>query len=183
MTKKIALIVCSVLAFVCANAHNAVVDSTQAVVRESIRFGYVSYNEILQAMPEYAMAKADMDTIRTTYEKEVRVSEAELNRRFAEYVEGQKTFPENILLKRQKEIQMLIEQGAQFREEVRVLLAKAEEDLMQQVYNKLNDALLKVGKDRGYAFILNTDNNSCPFVNPDMGEDATDAVLTVLGIE
>ena len=65
----------------------------------------------------------------------------------------------------------------------RALLARAKDEVMQKVYRRLNDAIQKVGSERNYAFVLNTDNNSCPFVNPDLGEDATDAVLSALGVE
>lgn len=190
MIKKISLLFCAVLACFSVQAQDSTAtDSTQhspmaqTVVKETLKFGYVSYKEILQAMPEYKKAKADIDTLIAVYDKEVEISEAELNRRFVEYVEGQKTFAENILLKRQKEIQLLIEQSAEFKKETQRLLANAKNELMQPVYERLNEALAKVGKDRSYAFILNTDNNSYPFVNPDQGEDATDAVLHVLGIE
>ena len=37
-----------------------------------------------------------------------------------------------------------------------------------------------MGKESGYAFILNTDNNTVPFVNTAMGEDVTDALITAL---
>ena len=187
--KKFALLICVALASFGVKSQNVVSDSVQqqtvesTVVKATISFGYVSYSEILQAMPEYEKALADIDTIKVQYDKEVKVSEAELNRRFTEYVEEQKSLPENILLKRQKEIQMLIEQSVQFRDEAQRLLVKAKDEIMQKVYRRLDDALAKVGKDRNYAFILNTDNNSCPFVNPDQGEDATDAVLFVLGIQ
>jgi outer membrane protein len=189
MTKKFALLVCVALSCFSVKAQDVASDSTQqqavdsTVVKETIRFGYISYSEVLQAMPEYEKALADIDTIKAQYDKEVKISEAELNRRFTEYVEDQKSLPENILLKRQKEIQMLIEQSVQFRDEAQRLLAKAKDEIMQAVHRRLNEALAKVGKDRNYAFILNTDNNSCPFVNPEQGEDATDAVLFVLGIQ
>ena len=189
MTKKFALLVCVALNCFSVKAQDVASDSTQqqavesTVVKETIRFGYIRYSEVLQAMPEYEKALADIDTIKAQYDKEVKISEAELNRRFTEYVEDQKSLPENILLKRQKEIQMLIEQSVQFRDEAQRLLAKAKDEIMQAVHRRLNEALAKVGKDRSYAFILNTDNNSCPFVNPEQGEDATDAVLFVLGIQ
>lgn len=189
MTKKFALLLFVALGCFGAKAQNAVSDSTQqqtvesTVVKDTISFGFISYSEVLQAMPEYEKALADIDTIKAQYDKELKISEAELNRRFTEYVEEQKSLPENILLKRQKEIQMLIGQSVQFRDEAQRLLAKAEDEIMQKVYRRLNDALAKVGKDRNYAFILNTDNNSCPFVNPEQGEDATDAVLFVLGVQ
>ena len=33
-----------------------------------------------------------------------------------------------------------------------------------------------VGKEKGYAFILNTDSNSVPFINPAFGENALQAI-------
>jgi outer membrane protein len=41
---------------------------------------------------------------------------------------------------------------------------------------KLNAIIGQVGKERGYAFIINTDGNTCPFINPFMGEDVTQVV-------
>ena len=187
MTKNLVLLVCLALGSLTAMAQDVVSDSTQqsegAVVKETICFGYISYSEVLQSMPEYKQAQAEIDTIKAAYDNELKVSEAELNRRFADYVEEQKRLPENILLKRQKEIQMLIEQSVKFKEEAQRLLARAKDEVMQKVYRHLNDAIQKVGSERNYAFVLNTDNNSCPFVNPDLGEDATDAVLSALGVE
>jgi outer membrane protein len=37
-----------------------------------------------------------------------------------------------------------------------------------------------MGKESGYAFILNADNNSVPFVNTAMGEDVTEALIAAL---
>ena len=37
-----------------------------------------------------------------------------------------------------------------------------------------------MGKESGYAFILNTDNNVLPYTNPAIGEDITDALISVL---
>ena len=37
-----------------------------------------------------------------------------------------------------------------------------------------------IGQQRGYAFILNTDKEALPFVNPAMGEDITADVIELL---
>jgi outer membrane protein len=37
-----------------------------------------------------------------------------------------------------------------------------------------------VGAERGYAFIINTDQNACPFISPQQGEDVTQAVLDII---
>ena len=37
-----------------------------------------------------------------------------------------------------------------------------------------------LGQERGYAFILNTDQNAVPFINPALGEDITEEVIRQL---
>lgn len=143
-------------------------------------FGYLSYNEALKSVPSYDVAMKKLQELKSKYEDELTRSEKEFSRQFAEYVDGQKSFPENILLKRQKELQQLMEQGLSFKEEAKRLLEKAEDELMQPVHKELKDVLAKIGKQRSYAYILNTDNNAYPYVNGALGEDITADVIAEL---
>lgn len=164
-------------------ADTVVVEKIQEtkIVKETIRFGYLSYSEVMKAMPEYAQAMADIDSLKSVYDNEVERSSGELNKRFVEYVEGLKSFPENILLKRQKELQMLIDQSLEFKAGAQAVLNKASDEIMQTVNVRLKEVLAKIGKDRKLAFILNTDNNACPFVDDEQGEDITSVALQLVG--
>ena len=144
------------------------------------KFGYRSYDAVLKAMPSYAEAQKSFNDLKASYAKELERSESEFSKQFAEYVDGQKTFPENILLKRQKELQQLMEQSLTFKQEAQQLLDKAEKELMQPVHQKLKEALYKIGSERGYDYILNTDNNSYPFVNNQTGEDITAEAISAV---
>ncbi len=141
------------------------------------RFGYLSYNEALRSMPSYVKAQAQLKELKKKYADELARSEKEFSRQYAEYVDGQKEFPDNILLKRQKELQQLLEQGLEFKEEAKRLLEKAESELMMPIHQQLKEVLARIGKQRGYAYILNTDNNSYPFINGELGEDITADVI------
>ena len=144
------------------------------------RFGYLSFSEVLSTMPAYAEAQKSLETLKATYEQELQRSESEFSKQFAEYVDGQKSFPENILLKRQKELQQLMEQGIAFKEEAKRLVANAEKELMAPVNKKLKETIAAVAKQRGYAFVLNTDNNACPYVNGEVGDDITADIIEAL---
>lgn len=144
------------------------------------KFGYLSYDAVLKAMPAYAEAQKSFNDLKASYAKELERSESEFSKQFAEYVDGQKTFPENILLKRQKELQQLMEQSLTFKQEAQQLLDKAEKELMLPVNQKLKEALYKIGTERGYDYILNTDNNSYPFVNTQTGEDITSEAISAV---
>ncbi len=140
------------------------------------RFGYLSYNAIFQAMPEFEVSRQKLADLKSKYDKEARRSEEEFQRKFAEFLQGQKEFPENILLKRQQELQDLLAKGIRFKEESQKLLAEAEKDLQADMLYLLNEAIRAVGVERGYACIVNTDGNTCPFVNPAAADDVTNYV-------
>ncbi len=140
------------------------------------RFGYLSYNAIFRSMPEFAVSQQKLADLKSKYDQEAQRSEAEFQRKFAEFLQGQKDFPENILLKRQHELQDLLVKSIRFKEESQSLLAQAEKDLQADMLYLLNEAIRAVGVENGYAYIINTDGNACPFINPAMADDVTNAV-------
>lgn len=162
-----------------ATSATPVVESHQAV-HESVRFGYLSYSETLRQMPGYDVAQRQIAALRAAYDKEVARNKDEFSKQFSEFVAGQQSFPENILLKRQKELEQLMEGSLRFKNEARQLLQQKEDETMQPLRQRLSDAIRKIGLERGYAFVVNTDGDSYPFLNGTMGDDITADVLAQL---
>lgn len=158
--------------------------NTQQVIIKPQHFGYLSYSEVLKAMPEYTEALKSIEELKKSYDNEMDRAEAEFSKKFTEYLDGQKSFPENIMLKRQKELQILMDQSVTFKKEAKELLTKAEDEIMTPVNAKLAEAIRAVGKNHNYAYILNTDANAYPYISGEgEAENCTDAVLTQLGIK
>lgn len=147
-----------------------------------IQFGYMSYKQILQQLPEYAQATKDLAILKAKYEAEAQKGEEEFQRKFVDFLQGQKDFPQAIMQKRQAELQTLMDNGVAFRMKSQELITSAEKDLMQEAYKRLNRALLEVGVEYGYGYILNTDDNNCPYINPVIGFDVTELVRQKLGL-
>ena len=114
------------------------------------------------------------------YEEEAQYNENKFKRLFADYLQGQKSFPEQIMLKRQKELQEAMEQGISFRKDAQKLLDNAEIELMKPIQAKLDSVLCLVGKENGLLFIGNLDNHGFPFVHSASGVDITNVVLARL---
>lgn len=144
-------------------------------------FGWLSYDSVLTAMPEYATVQAELATLRAQYEAEQQRVEDEFNKKYEAFLDGQRDFPATILQKRQSELQEMLDRNIAFKQESLRLLAAAEAEAMAPLRQKLATALYVVGTERGLAFILNTDSGAAPFVNPFLGEDVTDAVREALG--
>lgn len=144
------------------------------------RFGYFSYDEVLKSMPDYVLAQRSVDDLRLKYDAELKRAEDEFNSKYEEFLEVQKDLVPAILHKRQAELQEMMQKNINFKKESQRLLQQAETDAFAPVKVKLNAAIKKVGQDQGYSFILNTDNNACPYTNPEMGENATDLIKDAL---
>lgn len=149
-------------------------------VAQRLTFGYLNYTQVLHSMADYATAQTTMQGIREQYDKEAAYNEDKFFKMYSDYIQGQKTFPEDIMLKRQKELQVAMEQGIKFREESEKLLRTAEAELCQPLEQKLDSAIAVVAQARGLAFVLNTEQHAYPFINPNDGIDITDLVNLVL---
>lgn len=150
-------------------------------VSAQIQFGYLSYSQVIKEMPEYDQAMRELQTLKAKYDEEAVRGEAEFQKKFVDFLQGQKDFPQTIMQKRQAELQSLMDNGVAFRVQVQGLLAQAEKDLVAEVQKKLNRVLLEIGVEYGYGFILNTDDNACPYINPVIGVDVTELVRRKLG--
>ena len=147
------------------------------------RFGYVSYKEIVKALPEYAVVEAHLDELQAKYEAEIERSDREFNQKYADFIEEQSQFPDNIRIKRHKELQELMEKSMAFKNEVNGAMREARREMMQPLHDKVDEAVMKVCVDGGYDYILNTDNRAYIAINPVNGEDITEQLKKELGIE
>ena len=146
----------------------------------TFRFGYLSYEAALQAMPDYVKAQKELTDLKAQYQAETRRVEDEFNRKYEEFLDGQHDFPKTILQKRQTELQELMEKNIAFKESGREELIQAEKDLLAPLKIRLIELLGKIGRERGYAFIYDTDTKALPFLNPAMGEDINQLVKNAL---
>lgn len=143
-------------------------------------FGYLSYDSILHSMADYATAQERIKILREQYNKEAEYNEDKFYKMYADYIQGQKTFPQEIMLKRQNELQIAMEQGITFRKDAEKMLQNAEADLIKPLEAKLDKAIAQVAQHYDLSFIVNTDNKSYPYINPSRGIDITPMVQLAL---
>ena len=153
---------------------------TFAQENKQYMFGYLSYETALKSMSDYAVVQQQMADLRAQYQAETKRVEDEFNRKYEDFLDGQRDFPKTILQKRQSELQELMEKNIAFREHSLQELAQAEQEAMAPLRIRLIETLGNIGRERGYAFIVDTDQKALPFINPAMGEDITELVTTKL---
>ena len=146
----------------------------------SFLFGYLSYEQALRSMSDYALVQKQIATLQEQYQAETKRVEAEFNRKYEEFLDGQREFPKTILQKRQTELQELMEKNIAFKEESRKQLAATEKESIAPLKVRLSDTIAKVAKERGLALVINTDAEACPYIDPTLGEDLNQIIQDAL---
>lgn len=138
---------------------------------QPFRFGYFSYQKTLETMSDHTIAQRTMEDLKAKYDKEMKRVEEEFNQKYELFLDGQRDFAPSIRHKRQAELQELMEKNMAFKAEAQRLLKEAQDNAYKPLREKIAAALQKVGKEKGLAFILNTDNDTAPFIDPATGFD------------
>lgn len=146
----------------------------------SVRIGYLSTDSLLRAMPGYAAAMDTLARMESQYAAETEYNEQNFKRMFADFLQGQKNFPQPILLKRQQDLQVEMERSMAFRRSCDSLMHVAREALLQPLRARLEAAIRAVGLERDYDMILNTDAGAVPFLRPAAVEHAAPYVMAKL---
>lgn len=178
-------IFCFCLAAVCSSAHSQIiaeesVNGDAPVMgslvdgdNSAVKYGYCSSEVLLKEQPEYALAMQQLKKLREQYEAEAQYNESDFRRQFSEYLSGQKDFPQSILLKRQRDLQELMEKSVAFRAEADSLLQKAEEDLLAPIKWRIESAIHEVAVERGYDYVVDKASGAYLYLNPALSEDIT----------
>lgn len=147
---------------------------------QDFKFAYFSFDTALKSMPDYGLALANIDKLRTQYDAELKRAEKEFNTKYEDFLENQRAMDPVILDKRQAELQELLHKNLKFKGEANRLLAQAENDAYGPLKAKVREAVKKIGAERGYAFVLNTDGEACPYVDSTKGDDINILVADAL---
>lgn len=146
----------------------------------ALKFGFLSYDLALKSMKDYAAVQMRMDSLRSAFNAEMQRVEDEFNRKYEDFLEGQKDFPRTILLKRQTELQEMMQKNIAFKQQLQRELTDTEAQLMAPLRIHLNEAIATIAREQGLALVINTDANACPFIEPAMGVDVNELVVKKL---
>ena len=144
---------------------------------QTVKYGFFSLNEVLEALPEYGAAQNDYNSLLEICDKEIAHNEAELTRAYVAFLDGQPTFPEPILRKRQKELQEMVDRGVVLRDQLKDYLSEAHDSLFAPIEQKVDVAIEKVCLRHDLAYAIDTDKGAYRYINPNFCVKITDLII------
>ncbi len=146
------------------------------------KFGHVNTNEIITGMPEFTKMQTELQTMQKQFEDEMKIMQDEYTKKATELQNEAATLPQNIRERRAKELGDMELKIQQFYQDAQQQMQKAQQEKMQPIYQKLQDALKAVGQEGNYVYIFDI-NSNIPYVSATLSTDVTATVKAKLSLK
>lgn len=127
---------------------------TQAMNAQA-KVAHVDVSEIMQKMPAMIDAQKQLEKLSGTYDTEYKTMVEEFQAKVKKYETEAGTVTEAVNEERSKEVQDMQKRIVDYRDNAQKELQKKEADLVKPIMDKVKASITKVGKAKGYQYVLN----------------------------
>jgi outer membrane protein len=155
---------------------------TMAFALHAQKFGHVTSEALLQAMPEYDSAQQELQELQQHYELEIERIQVEINKKIEEFNQGEAAMSELIKEAKASEIQELQMRLQNFSQTAQQDLQQQGMRVIQPVMEKARNAINEVAKEHGLIYVFDLSQGN-PVYTSEESLDMVPLVKAKLGIE
>ncbi|MFM9825690.1 OmpH family outer membrane protein [Flavobacterium sp.] len=115
---------------------------------------HVDVSEIMAKMPAMLEAQKQLEKLSITYDADYKKMAEEFKAKLAKYDAEATTVSEAINGERQKEVSDMQKRIQEFGQNAQKELQQKQEDITKPIYEKVRASIQKVGKAKGYQYVL-----------------------------
>jgi len=134
----------------------AVLGAAQAMNAQA-KTAHVDVSDIMGTMPAMLDAQKQLEKLSGTYDADYKTMVDEYQARVKKYEGESSTVSDKMNEERSKEVQDMQKRIVDFRDNAQKELSKKEGDLTKPLIDKIKASIAKVGKAKGYQYVLNKD--------------------------
>ena len=120
------------------------------------KIGRISSQEVVVNMAEYKEAQTQLEALAKDLQAQMETIQVEMNTKIQEYNKGAETMTDAVRQLKEKELNDLNTRLQEFNQVAQQELQKKEQELMEPIIKKANEAITEVSKAGGYTVIFET---------------------------
>jgi outer membrane protein len=150
--------------------------------QSELKIGHTNVLEILEALPETDSAELLIEKDTKDLELMLEEMQVEYNKLISEYQENLSTYSEVIRSTKESDIVEMQNRIQTFQQNASQQLQQRGTELMQPIYDKIQQAINKIGEIEGYAYVLDTSKGGLVYTG-ETSNDIGELLKQELGIE
>jgi len=119
------------------------------------KFGYCNVDYVLSYMPERETVQKQLSDYQTQLQTELQKKYKTLQDKVTEYQKNEATYLDIVRNDKEREIQDFRTSIQKFKMQSEQAIAQKRADLLQPLYDKIQDAIKSVAKERGFTHVFN----------------------------
>jgi outer membrane protein len=158
-----------------------IINILPAYSQNEIKIGHANVVEILQELPETDSAEQLIEKDTKDLELMLEEMQVEYNKLINDYQEKLNTYSEVIRSTKESDIVEMQNRIQTFQQNASQQLQQRGAELMQPIYDKIQQAINKIGESEGYTYVLDTSKGGLVFTG-EKSNDIGDLLKQELGI-
>ena len=146
------------------------------------KFARINLQDVVMAMPEFEEMQKNLEAFGKDLQEQMEQIQVEFNNKLADFQKNQATMAASIKQMKQQELEQLQQRFSEFQQIAQQDFQKKEQELLEPVQKKANEAVNKVAKTNGYIAVFNTSVPSLAYFDEAQLTDIAALVKKELGI-
>lgn len=155
--------------------------SAQEVAAQALKFGHITRDEIILAMPEYDSAMTKYNAFGQELSNALEIMQVELNNKADQYNKESKNLSDIVRASKEQELADMQNRIATFQQNAQQQLQEKQAELLNPIIEKATNAINEVAKEGGFIYIY--DVRTLIYFDPSKSTDITPMVKAKLGIK
>jgi outer membrane protein len=120
-----------------------------------VKVGYLNIQQVLSEHPEREQIEQELTTLVQTKQQELEQRAGEFQSAVAQYQENQASLSEQQRQTREQELGEMEDSLSEFQQSIQVEIQQRRAELLQPIYNEIDEAIAAIAEEMGLDFVLN----------------------------
>jgi len=157
--------------------------SGTASIGQNLKFGHINSTELIQSLPEFGTAQAELEKQRKELSDHLQFMTAELNSKLADYQNNNKFFTDIVKQVKEQELNDMDRRIQEFQANAQSNLEQKQAELFQPIYEKVDNAIKDVGKENGFLYIFDVNQSNVLYFDKSSSTDVLNLVKAKLKVK
>jgi outer membrane protein len=160
-----------------------VVFAGQNLKAQSLKFGHINSDELIQTMPEYDSATVKLEKFRKELVNALELMSVELNNKNDAYQKESKNLSDIVKQTKEQELIDMNKRIQDFQNNAQVQLQNKQTEVFQPIYAKVDKAIKDVGKENGFLYVFDVAKGALLYFDETKSVNVMSLVKTKLGLK
>lgn len=161
----------------------AIVLSAGFVSAQTLKFGHIDTQALLQVMPERTTAETTLQKVAKDLEDQQGTIESEYNTKLQNYVAKRDSLSDVALANLEQELRDIQQRAENFRQVAMQQYQAKQAELMKPIIEKINKTIETVAKEQGLIYVLDTQQGSPVLYKSNLSVDLLPLCKAKMGIQ